>query len=679
MKRILLFFFFVFAYAEEYEINLLEPLYKEGTIATDKGGIISAPGIRIQARSISYQPQKEVIAEGDLLIEYGGRILAGSRLEYDFKEHRGLLYQGRTQIDIWFISGDEIYLNPDHSLSICNATVTTSENAEPEWRVGAQYLSLTRDQQLATKNVTVSIYQLPLFWIPSLKANLKQFHDVPFTYAIIWDKGQDPKLSMRYRLYSWENFNLYFRADLRASRGLGGALESTYLSPDKLTRFDTRSYLAHDTFLFDNDPNKKKTRYRLQGVYHGKTAAKNWEALLYWDYFNDKNMPRDFTSREFELNTPKQSRLLVRNREERYLINLNATPRINSFQGFKQELPALDLTIHPFEIGRTGVISENRTVSAYLDYVYSDGIGGLLSDFHAVRLETDHLLYRSFDLRIADFTPYAGFTGIFYNNNPSHSAIGQAVFHYGADLIVPLVKNGVTYTHYLEPYLSFTGLSKPTVSPDNLFIFDIHDGYNRLNQLRPGFRTLFYTGALGPMIPLFSCDLYALGFFADTTFAKTFPKAYAEMACNLPSFSLFANLGWNFEEQTLDRSNIRLLFTVNSDIAFTLEYRHRSRFDWRKDDHSNYILDVTRQIDELLTSPLSDGRNTFLSRAQFKLTPDWTLRLQSHSGWGRKNEPSYTEIKVDLITLLTTGWQLGLSFRKSVRGPGFAGVTLMRQ
>jgi hypothetical protein len=31
--------------------------------------------------------------------------------------------------------------------------------------------------------------------------------------------------------------------------------------------------------------------------------------------------------------------------------------------------------------------------------------------------------------------------------------------------------------------------------------------------------------------------------------------------------------------------------------------RHRSRFDWRKSDHDNFILDVSRSIHELVQSP----------------------------------------------------------------------------
>ena len=69
-------------------------------------------------------------------------------------------------------------------------------------------------------------------------------------------------------------------------------------------------------------------------------------------------------------------------------------------------------------------------------------------------------------------------------------------------------------------------------------------------------------------------------------------------------------------------------------------------------------MEVTRPIDQLLESPLSDGRNSLMSRLQIKIAPQWTARIESHIGWGRKKEPSYNAIKVDLFTTISTSWQL---------------------
>ncbi len=77
-------------------------------------------------------------------------------------------------------------------------------------------------------------------------------------------------------------------------------------------------------------------------------------------------------------------------------------------------------------------------------------------------------------------------------------------------------------------------------------------------------------------------------------------------------------------------------------------------------------MEVTRDIHDLLHSPLSDGRNTLLSRLQIKIAPQWVVRLESHIGWGRGGEPNYNEGKFDLITMISTSWRLRLTFIHSL-------------
>jgi len=42
-------------------------------------------------------------------------------------------------------------------------------------------------------------------------------------------------------------------------------------------------------------------------------------------------------------------------------------------------------------------------------------------------------------------------------------------------------------------------------------------------------------------------------------------------------------------------------------------------------------------------------------------------------GWGRKDEPSYSEGMVDLLHMVTSSWKLRTSFGWTVRTKGFTG------
>jgi hypothetical protein len=674
---------------QELVIDLKNPVFIHGVITTEEGGVISGQGIRIQARKIEYANKIEngiriqkIVAEEDLMMEYANRAFVGSRLEYDFINKTGVLYNGKTFVDIWFLGGDKIELQEDGTFYISNAFVTTCEDQDNTWEINAKTVKITEDKFLAARNIRFRFFKVPLFWLPSFKSNLKAFSDPPIRYKLVWDKGLGPRLTMRYRIFSWRDLNLFFRLDYRLKRGFGGAFESEYSSPDHATTFVTRSYGAHDKSFPDE---KGPHRYRLQGLYHTQSKDEKSQIHLTWDKLSDTRMVGDFRSDDFEINTQKRTHLVVFHQLNSAIFNLSFQPRVNRFDSIDQELPLLTIGVRPFQLGNSGIISNNDVNAGYLDYVYANDLRkefhrrGLSSSTRAVRMETRNELYRPFSLGHFTLTPNIGVIGIFYSNNPSHHPISQGIFSYGFTGQTRLFKNYKQFRHMSEPYLEFQGLTSPTAALSHHFYFDINDGYDELNQLRIGWRNSLYSYNRPSFLPSIFTDIYTYGFFGNRDFAQTFPKFYLNVGWNRPSYAIRGGIAWNHEEQVWDFTNIATDWTINEDIAFGIEFRHRSKFDWRKADHENFIVDVARPIPELLKSPLSDGRDTLLTRFFIRLAPKWSCQIQSRHGWGRKNEPRYNAGKIDLITMLTCSWRLRLSYERLPNDNRFSGsVSLVK-
>lgn len=655
-----------------FTVNLKDPEYKDGAISTDQGGIIESPDLRVQARHILYINKDEkgklvhkVIAEGDLMLETGGHTYVGRRLEYDFITKTGVVDEGVTAIDLWFLGGEQIRLNSDRSFYLYNAFVTTSESQNADWKIHTREVSIDKKSRLSAKNVTFRFFETPIFYLPSFKSNLRSFTESPVRYRVDWDTGLWPKVSMRYKVYSWETLDLYFRLNVRPSKGVGGALETDYRGLNKRTKFRSRSYLDHDAFYRDNDPDKARTHYRLQGVFESSSEDGSSQFLATYDWLSDKNMQTNFGSEDFELNTAKQTRIEFRNYQDWMIYGLDAKFRVNGFQGMKQELPQTFWAPKALPLGDSGIISENRVKLAYLDYVSARKIESGVPDFSAARLATHHTLYRPFSYRGLTLTPLLGVEGVFYNDSQKSRSAALGVLHYKLLTQLTLRRNYPSFRHVLQPYANYQGLSHPTISPDTPYIFSIEDGFNRLNLVKAGVKNLFYSKETPLFDPNFTADLFAFAFFGDSTFKKTVPKVQGNFVWNFPSWHLFSKARWNLEEQLLDFANLGLAWTINAHFAFKTEFRHRSRYDWRRCDPDNFIMEVTRDIEDLLHSPLSDGRNTLNSRLEIRIAPQWTARLQSNIGWGRGGEPNYNEAKVDLITLISTSWRLRLSFTHS--------------
>ncbi len=246
-------------------------------------------------------------------------------------------------------------------------------------------------------------------------------------------------------------------------------------------------------------------------------------------------------------------------------------------------------------------------------------------------------------------TPSVGVIGIFYSNNAHHDAVGQGMLTYGMRGQSYLFREYSHFRHVMEPYVHFQGLTRPTTGLNDHFYFDINDGYFQLNQLKMGVRNCFTLYGHSAFCPAIVADLYTYAYFGHRAFSHVLPKYYLDVGWSRPSYSIKGGIAWNEQEKVWDFTNFITEWTINTDCAFAVEFRHRSKYDWRKGDHENFFLDVARPIDELVRSPLSDARDTLLTRLFLRLTPKWTCQLQTRNGWGRKNEPRFNTCKVDLF------------------------------
>ena len=671
--------------AREITLDLRNPIYKDGILYTNEGGVVKGQDIRIQARSIEYVNKKDahwIEAEGDLMIQYKGRIFVGSELHYDFNENRGTVYEGKTFAKLWYISGEKIEIYPDGSYEVENASMTASENKESSWDLYAKKINAFKHDFFVGKNIQFRLFKIPTFWVPSLKLNLKKSNKNPvLRYTLNWDKKQGIRAGMRYQLYSWRDFSLFGRVEYRWSTGWGGAIETEYFPPDGRATFVTRSYVGTDRL--ETAPNKQ-FRFRLEGAHHWNSEDGKTQEILSWDKYSDVRMPSDFKSEDFEVGAAKQTLFLVHHQEPFAIFNFKARPRVNIFESIKQDLPTFYMNVLPRELGPTGIISSSYLKASYLDFAYSNQLASAPpltppSDYRSGRFELRERLHRSFYLGPVTCTPNIGAIGLFYTNSPSHHSKPVGLLTYGADVTARGYRIYQDYKHVVEPYGGFACLTRPTTKPDAHYIFSIQDGYNKINQIQAGVRNLIFSKSSAKKGPFFSSDFYANAFFSDPTIPQFIPRLYLRLGWHLPSCELSFHNAWNFRNKILDFSNARCRWTINENLALTLEARYRSQYDWRKADHENFILDVTRSESELLSSPLSDRRITLLANIFVRLSPFWECHLESHHGFYRLTEDPYNEFKIDLFTWISSSLKLRISYSHTDKDDRvFGGISLIK-
>ena len=642
---------------EELHIDLREPTYRAGTLSTEQGGVIQGEEIRIQARRIAYcRGQKsgekisKIEAEGDLMLELDEHLLVGERLEYDFSTHTGLLYNGRIGIEPWFIGGEEIYLAADGSYCVKNAYMTTSEGGVPDWQVTAASAHLSPERLLKAEKIKLCVFNIPTLWLSKIEINLDEIFNQPIHYSVGWGGVQGPRIGASYKIFSGERWNIFLRGDYRLRRGLGGGLETNYQSHDAQQVFQTINYVARDISLFNRH---ERFRYRFEGIYHAVLDEKATIDLTY-DKLSDEDMAADYADQSLELVASGKTRLAIRRQEESWIANFVTRIRFNSFETVKQELPNLQLSWKPVAIQNSGIINETQFEAGYLDFAYANNLPSM-HNYSSSRVALTTQFYRPTPLGLVTATPVLGTTAIFYGNSPSSKERLLAVGMGGMRFQTTAQRTYSWGKHQIIPYMDYRYYTLPTTYPRDHYIFDIQDGWYRLSQLRIGMDHSFYTKDDGCNIPFRALFLsvYTDAFIHLNHIPSVVPRIYTDCVWNSSStLRHTAETAWNFQEGELDHINLRTQWTATPNFAVSIEYRHRSAFDWRKADHDNYILDVFRSTEELLHSAVSDRRDTALLHFFYRLHPNWAVEFESLHGWNRRDRTRYTEFEIDLLGTL---------------------------
>ncbi|MDN3504080.1 MAG: hypothetical protein P0S95_00715 [Rhabdochlamydiaceae bacterium] len=644
----------------DLDVRMKDPTYENDVLFTTGGAVIESPGFRVQARDISFDHANGIIkAQGDLMVAYNERIFIGDTFEYNIKEKHGVLINGKTYDNLWIIGGDKIEFFPDKSIKVTKAFITTSETDPTEYDITTKELTISEEGLLKAKNVQFRFAHVPIFYLPFYRMNLKKNKSDRIKYRVTWDSGQGPKFSMRYRVYSWTHTDLFLRFDFRVNRGFGGAIESKFKAKEMDLKFQTKNYIAHDTFFADQDPNKRRTRWRIQGFGEAKSQDKMTEAVLKYDWISDKNMPQDFKTDDFELNTAERTELLVNHIHPVVVSDLYIRPNINTFQGFKQQLPTIKVGLHPLEFGTSKIMMDNNFSASFLDYDYAKDLQRPLSGFRSMRVETNQRVYRPFNFKALTITPDVGYQGVAYSNNPNNQSILTSILRYGVEASSSFSKKFTTFGHVVKPYAKFNAL-RPMKNHSH-YIFDLNDGYEAMKQLKVGVVNDFYMlQNMGQ--PRLSLDIYGYQFFGTPQLRTGIPKLGAKGVMNFDRVQLNADVIYNNLESVYDKANFGLKWTMSQFFAVGLDFLRRSRFYYRKDNNTNFILDTNVAAQDLLNTPISDQRNLFVAKAELNIVPNWTVRIQSNFGWAREQQPSYNNYKIDLYNMVTTNWKFRISY-----------------
>lgn len=648
---------------EAFDIQLESPHFSNGVLSTDKGGTFKGKDLFIQAQNIRYTHTKDVNkleADGDLFMQFKNRPYKGDKVEINLDTNKATIWQGCTEADEWYIGGRVIEILPDGKALFHDAYVTTSENEQNDWSIEASRVEVLPGDKLSTENVRFYFIRMPLLWVPKYTMNLAEEKSAPFSYRFRWGGSEGARIGATYGFSSFSNWKTKLVLDYNFKYGLGGGLVANWKNPSKYSSFQSLWYIAQA-----RNKTWKSARYRLQGFYIKSWVEQDVHLRAMYDKLSDRQMKTDFADHTINDAVVGKTEAKLWKNTENWIGSIDARVRVNNFQDVKQELPLLIFNTRPQVLGSSGIVLESKLSAGYLDYVFAKQVPHV-TNYASSRCEITQNMYRTLLLSPISITPRIGYHLIQYSSSPQHDQRFQALGTAGVDVKTRFIASNPYCCQILEPYVSYDYITQPQVRSHDHYVFDLEDGWAKLNTLRFGLKQhLMLTPNRNGFSRQLLFDLYARAFYSQHVYSMAIPKTYFDatfLASPWQTYTL--STAWDQDNKVLDHINLMGRFTVSDKLAFTLEWRKRSAFCWRKIDLENFVVDMVRPQHVLRHSEMSDKRQFARATFFWQIAENLDFEGGIRHGWGRHKSPNYTEWDLTLGTLVRGALVVKFTYEK---------------
>lgn len=152
--------------AEELELDQTAKGYlaKGNVVIKREGATLSADLVRLN------QETGKAWAEGNVVLASGEDVLTGSRLEIDFTNETGTIFDGSVFVseNHFYITGDKIQKTGENTYTARDASVTTCDGEKPAWKITGRKVDVTVEGYGYVYNAALWAKSVPVLYTPFL-------------------------------------------------------------------------------------------------------------------------------------------------------------------------------------------------------------------------------------------------------------------------------------------------------------------------------------------------------------------------------------------------------------------------------------------------------------------------------------------------------------------------------
>lgn len=345
-----------------------------------------------------HQSTGKVYARDNARVFKQGTMFTGEEIVYDMNTGEVVSNQFRSSFDPVFYEADKINVptgEEGQMIEMNDATLTSHDNADPNFRVKARTIRIYPGERVVFKNLKVYAGDVPVFWLPYLSQPLDD--ELGYYFVPGWNSTWGAFLLNQYGFMIQDHTLATAHLDLRSERGVAGGIEFKSVRHRRNENYGRLNLY----YAADQDPQSafngrvrdeivESDRYRIN-FQHRVYLPGPEESTLYLDIdinkLSDEYFYQDFFQQEFRTDPQPDNILNLVKTHPRGTISLLARAQLNDFFQTDTRLPELAIDVTNAPLFDTGIFYTGYTTVGILD----EDLGKREGELIAIRNANDEI------------------------------------------------------------------------------------------------------------------------------------------------------------------------------------------------------------------------------------------------------------------------------------------------
>jgi lipopolysaccharide assembly outer membrane protein LptD (OstA) len=597
-------------------------------------------------------------AVGNVVFEREGNVWKGDEISYNFKDRTGNFGRFNASIAPFFIRAENSKRATPDEFVLHNATITTCEGDRPDVYLKAREARVIKQNKIVARGVVFYVGAVPIFYAPKWTHDIKGDNktDIDFVPGYGSRVGAYLLTAYNYRMECGVKASTHL--DYRTKRGVGVGQDFSWGDPDLPHRGEVKTYYANDSSPMERrSENERKNleglvdsdRYRVRLSDVHDLSDRDY-AVTELNYLSDPAVLEDFFDDEFRHNVQPENRITLAHRADKFIAGLELNKRLNDFYDNVDRLPEATLDVPRLPLGESPFYYESHNAASFLKKEFADKSNQ--DSYDAFRLDSAHkVFYPSKHFGFLNVIPRTGYRGTYYSKTIENGTVTNLVTTMGTNGVVSASNQVVSAAadtgsdlrnlyelgfetsfksfgvldngwlnrddqglrHVVEPYLDYTYIPEPNLTPDQLLQFDDVDTLDKRNDVLLGVRNKLQTKRKGRAHDLVDMNVWSTYYVekprgASNDFSDIFFKTELRLLDWLPIDFKGSYDQYEGQVDTFD-TQVSVLWPDQTRLGLDYRYANNS-YDqlaseltlfpnriWSLNAYGRYSLE-TRQVEE---------------------------------------------------------------------------------